>query len=73
MGKQVEIADCADGVLVFEWSEIGTAQRQRAMYVKKFRGLLPQLEADNIAKFETRITPTSGFEVSNIQMIMGRR
>ncbi|MGB7533290.1 MAG: hypothetical protein WA977_10025 [Halobacteriota archaeon] len=73
MGKQEEIADCADGVLVFEWSEIGTAQRQRAMYVKKFRGLLPQLEADNIAKFETRITPTSGFEVSNIQMIMGRR
>jgi len=73
MGKQEEIADCADGVLVFEWSEIGTAQRQRAMYVKKFRGLLPQLEADNIAKFETRITPTSGFEVSNIQMVMGRR
>jgi len=73
MGKQEEIADCADGVLVFEWSEIGTAQRPRTMYVKKFRGLLPQLEADNIAKFETRITPNSGFEVSNIQMIMGRR
>ncbi|MCK4476070.1 MAG: hypothetical protein KAU16_05020 [Methanophagales archaeon] len=72
-GRQEEIADCADGVLIFEWSEIGTAQRQRAMYVKKFRGLLPQLEADNIAKFEIRITPNAGFEVSNIQRIMGRR
>lgn len=72
-GKQEEIADCADGVFVFEWSETVTAQRQRTMYVKKFRGLLPQLEADNIAKFETRITPTTGFEVSNIKMIMGRR
>lgn len=72
-GRQEEIADCADGVLTFEWNESGAAQRQRTMYVKKFRGLLPQLEADNIAKFETKITPTAGFEVSNIQMIMGRR
>jgi len=72
-GRQEEIADCADGVLAFEWNETGAAQRQRTMYVTKFRGLLPQLEADNIAKFETKITPTAGFEVSNIQMIMGRR
>ena len=70
--KQEEIADCADGVLVFEWSELGTAQRQRTMYVKKFRGLLPKLEFDNIAKFETKITKNIGFEVSNVKMIMGR-
>jgi len=71
--KQEEIADCADGVLVFEWGELGTAQRQRTMYVKKFRGLLLQLESENIAKFETIISPSSGFEVSNVKMIMGRR
>ena len=73
VSKQVEIADCADGVLVFEWGEIGTAQRQRTMYVKKFRGLLPRLEFGNIAKFETKITKNTGFEVSNVKMIMGRR
>lgn len=73
VSKQEEIADCADGVLVFEWGELGTAQRQRTMYVKKFRGLLPLLESENIAKFETIISPITGFEVSNVKMIMGRR
>lgn len=31
-GRQEEIADCADGVLTFEWNESGAAQRQRTMY-----------------------------------------
>ncbi|MHC1585298.1 MAG: RAD55 family ATPase [Candidatus Syntropharchaeia archaeon] len=71
VSDQEEISDCVDGVFVFEWEEIGTTQRQRSMYVKKFTGLMPQLEQDNIAKFETRIVP-SGFEVSNIKQILGR-
>ncbi len=70
--KQEEIADCADGVLVFKWGEAGASQIQRTMHVRKFRALLPQLEQDNIVKFETRITSRSGFEILRVRQIMGR-
>lgn len=69
---QEEIMDCVDGTLVFEWEEMGAYQRRRTMYVKKFRGLMPHLEQDNIVKFETRISVSSGFEVSNVKQIFGR-
>ncbi|HIH43648.1 MAG TPA: AAA family ATPase [Candidatus Methanoperedenaceae archaeon] len=71
-GKQEEIMECADGVLMFGWENMGTSLRQRSMYVKKFRGLLPQLEADNIVKFETAITPQVGYEVSYIKRVRGK-
>ncbi|MEM2925432.1 MAG: ATPase domain-containing protein [Methanocellales archaeon] len=69
---QEEIIDCVDGALIFEWEESGAYQRQRTMYIKKFRGLMPHLEQHNIVKFETKITPDLGFEVSNIRQLFGR-
>lgn len=67
-----EVSDCADGVLVFGWNSTGNNQRQRMMYIKKFRGLMPYLEDDNVVRFETRVSASQGFEVSNIREIIGR-
>ena len=70
--KQEEIQDCVDGVIVFEWDKQGSSKRQRIMYMKKFRGLLPVLDQDNIVNFETQINSQKGFEVSNIKRVRGR-
>jgi KaiC/GvpD/RAD55 family RecA-like ATPase len=67
-----EVSDCVDGVLVFNWNSTSSNQRQRMMYIKKFRGLMPYLEEDNVVRFETRVSASRGFEVSNIREIIGR-
>lgn len=69
--KEAELEDCADGVLIFEWMQKGEFSRQQVMYVKKFRGLLPQLTKDNISKFETSVTVPNGFEMKNVRLIRG--
>ncbi|MDY6959834.1 MAG: RAD55 family ATPase [Halobacteriota archaeon] len=71
VNKEAEIADCADGVMVFDWMQKGEFSRQQVMYVKKFRGLLPQLNKDNISKFETSITVPNGFEMKTVRIIRG--
>lgn len=70
--NEEEVSDCADGVLVFNWEATGANQRQRMMYIKKFRGLMPYLEEDNVVRFETRVSASRGFEISNIREIIGR-
>lgn len=70
--KEEEVADCVDGVLVLHWQVTGANQRQRMMFIKKFRGLMPYLEEDNVVRFETRVSASHGFEVSNIREIIGR-
>lgn len=70
--QQEEIMECMDGVFVFDWEKLGPTQRNRIMYLKKFRGLLPGMEHENIVNFETQITPQKGFEVSNVKRVRGR-
>jgi len=70
---QEQVIDCADGVLIFEWDDFGAAKRQRVMHVKKFRGLLPQLERANLVKFETSITTEHGFEISKVKQVGWQR
>lgn len=67
-----EIAECMDGVIIFKWEQLGPSQRQRTMHIKKFRGVLPVLDGDDIVNFETRISSGKGFEVSNIKRVRGR-
>lgn len=69
--KEEEIAESMDTVLAFKWTT-HTTQRARLMYMKKGRGILPTLERDNIANFETQITPMRGFEIGNVKRIRGR-
>jgi KaiC/GvpD/RAD55 family RecA-like ATPase len=68
--KERELADIADAVLLFRWEETQGARRQRVMYFEKFRGVMPHLEERDLVKFAVRISGTSGFEVSNIRVII---
>ncbi len=70
--KEEEIMDVADGVLVFEWFEEGFS-RQQAMYMKKFRGVMPHIARDYIVRFDTMVTDTEGFVVTNVKRIFGRK
>jgi KaiC/GvpD/RAD55 family RecA-like ATPase len=68
--REKELADIADAVLLFNWEETQGARRQRVMYFEKFRGVMPHLEERDLVKFAVRISTTSGFEVSNIRVII---
>ncbi|MEN6442258.1 MAG: hypothetical protein ABFC71_00710 [Methanoregula sp.] len=68
--KEVELSDIVDAVLLFRWEESTGARRQRVMYFEKFRGVMPHLEEQDLVKFAVRISTTSGFDVSNIRVII---
>jgi KaiC/GvpD/RAD55 family RecA-like ATPase len=68
--KERELADIADAVLLFKWEESSGARRQRVMYFEKFRGVMPHLEERDLVKFAVRISASSGFEVSNIRVVI---
>jgi hypothetical protein len=40
------------------------------MFFEKFRGVMPHLEERDLVKFAVRISTTSGFEVSNIRVVI---
>ncbi len=64
--KEILLEDSVDGVLVFEWTHTHrSSSRRRHMYVEEFTSLLPHLEAERIARFNTEINSTSGFVVIN--------
>jgi KaiC/GvpD/RAD55 family RecA-like ATPase len=62
-----QLAEAADGTLLFEW-ESGGSTRDRTMVVKQFRGVLSRIEAENIVRFETEIGD-SGFDISDVRKI----
>jgi KaiC/GvpD/RAD55 family RecA-like ATPase len=68
--REKELADIADAVLLFKWEESASARRQRVMFFEKFRGVMPHLEERDLVKFAVRISTTSGFEVSNIRVVI---
>ena len=65
--KHGQLADAADGTLLFEW-ESGGSSRVRTMVVKQFRGVLSRLEEDDVVRFETEIGD-AGFDVSDVRKI----
>lgn len=56
-----------DGTIQFEW-ETGGNERVRTMFVSEFRGVLSQLEEEDIMTFETEVHD-GGFDVSNVRKI----
>ncbi|HMK16246.1 MAG TPA: hypothetical protein VK450_04930 [Methanomicrobiales archaeon] len=68
--REKEIADCVDAVALFKWEETVGQRRQRTMFFEKFRGVMPHLEERDLVKFVVRITPGTGFEVSNIRVVV---
>ncbi|KPN30420.1 RecA-superfamily ATPases implicated in signal transduction [Halolamina pelagica] len=61
------LMDAVEGTFEFTW-ESGGSQRARTMVVRQFRGVLSQLEAENIVRFETEIHE-GGFDVSDVRKI----
>ena len=62
-----QLIDAATGTLQFQW-ESGGSTRARTMVVKQFRGVLSQIEAENIVRFETEFTD-AGFDISDVRKI----
>jgi len=68
--RESELADISDALMLFKWEESSGSRRQRVMYFEKFRGVMPHLEERDLVKFAVRISTTSGFEVSNIRVVI---
>ncbi len=62
-----QLVDNCSGALRFQW-ETGGSSRARTLVVKQFRGVLPQIEAENIIKFETDLGD-AGFDISDVRKI----
>jgi KaiC/GvpD/RAD55 family RecA-like ATPase len=61
------LMDACDGTLLFEWAA-GGSERARTMVVRQFRGVLSQLEEENIVQFETEIGE-DGLDISDVRKI----
>lgn len=61
------LMDASDGTLLFEWAA-GGSERARTMVVRQFRGVLSQLEAENIVRFETEVGE-DGLDISDVRKI----
>jgi KaiC/GvpD/RAD55 family RecA-like ATPase len=61
------LSDASGGTLRFAW-ESGGSQRARTMVVEEFRGVLSQLEGENIVRFEVEIHE-AGLDVSDVRKI----
>lgn len=62
-----DLMAAVDGTMRFEWASGGN-ERQRTLVVQEFRGVLSQIEAENIVRFETEIHE-AGFDVSDVRKI----
>jgi KaiC/GvpD/RAD55 family RecA-like ATPase len=62
-----QLVDACSGTMRFEW-ETGGSERARTLVVKQFRGVLSQIEADDIVRFETALGD-AGFDISNVRKI----
>ncbi|MFC6786372.1 RAD55 family ATPase [Halobaculum halobium] len=62
-----QLVDGSSGTLQFSW-ESGGSKRARTMVVREFRGVLSQLESENIVRFETEIHD-GGLDISDVRKI----
>ncbi|QLG61494.1 RAD55 family ATPase [Halorarum salinum] len=62
-----QLVDASDGTFQFDW-ETGGSKRARTMVVREFRGVLSQLEAENVVRFETEIHE-GGLDISDVRKI----
>ena len=62
-----QLVDACTGTLQFSW-ESGGSTRARTLVVKQFRGVLSQIEDENIVQFETELGD-AGFDISDVRKI----
>jgi KaiC/GvpD/RAD55 family RecA-like ATPase len=62
-----QLSEAVDGTMRFEW-EAGGSTRARTLVVKQFRGVLSQIEEEDIVRFETDVGD-AGFDISDVRKI----
>ena len=62
-----QLIDASDGTFMFEW-ETGGSTRARTLIVRQFRGVLSQIEDEDIVRFETEIGD-AGLDISDVRKI----
>jgi archaellum biogenesis ATPase FlaH len=62
-----QLSDAAAGTLEFSWAS-GGSTRARTLVVKQFRGVLSQIEDEDIVQFETELGE-AGFDISDVRKI----
>ncbi|MHB9285496.1 RAD55 family ATPase [Halobacteriales archaeon Cl-PHB] len=62
-----QLVDACNGTMTFNW-ETGGSTRARTLVVQQFRGVLSQIEEENIVTFETDLSD-SGFDISDVRKI----
>jgi len=65
--RYAQLTDATTGAMRFEW-ESGGSTRARTLVVSQFRGVLSQIEDENIVRFETEIGD-GGFDISDVRKI----
>jgi len=62
-----QLLDACTGTLRFSW-ESGGSTRARTLVIKQFRGVLSQIEEEDIVQFETELDD-AGFDISDVRKI----
>ncbi len=62
-----QLSEASHGTMEFSW-ESGGSTRARTLVVKQFRGVLSQIEAEDIVQFETELGD-AGFDISDVRKI----
>jgi len=62
-----QLVDACNGTMTFNW-ETGGSTRARTLVVQQFRGVLSQIEEENIVTFETDLGE-AGFDISDVRKI----
>ena len=65
--REGQLSEAAHGTMQFSW-ESGGSTRARTLVVKQFRGVLSQIEEENIVQFETELGE-AGFDISDVRKI----
>jgi archaellum biogenesis ATPase FlaH len=65
--QEGQLSEAAHGTMQFSW-ESGGSTRARTLVVKQFRGVLSQIEDENIVQFETELGD-AGFDISDVRKI----
>ncbi len=65
--RHAQLVDACNGAIRFNW-ESGGSTRARTMIVQSFRGVLSQLEDEDIVQFETELGD-AGFDISDVRKI----
>jgi KaiC/GvpD/RAD55 family RecA-like ATPase len=62
-----QLVDACSGTMRFQW-EAGGSTRARTLVVQQFRGVLSQIEEEDIVRFETELGE-AGFDISDVRKI----